>query len=254
MPSARPAFTLIEMLVVITIIATLAGLLIPTVSLVKRMANDLKCSNNLQQVAGALNIYGHEHEDALPDHLYDLVERGGLLSGMKKLLLCPRDASRGIDKEMGRLGLGDSKAFLYDDQRDTLPQTDENYRATPDIVPCSYLYETCGYVASDCSYFLNNDDYIKQTQSKGEPPIPEPLTYFKLKQWQLNKGTPDSSNTEYSGPFNPSLFPIIRCWHHFSWAQNVRAPKVHNVSWDMNIFNGQPQWEIDADPRFDFRQ
>lgn len=83
LPRQRPfrtgprAFTLVELLIVIAIIAILAGMLLPALSQAKREALSTSCKNNQRQLSLALQLYSTEHNDFLPlnNYVYDVADK-----------------------------------------------------------------------------------------------------------------------------------------------------------------------------------
>jgi len=91
------AFTVVELLIVIAVIATLSGMLFVGLTRARRMAERVHCMNNLNQMGKALMQYAGRNMGYLPILVdsnyapwYEQLERGaGLDQGFRRLLACP---------------------------------------------------------------------------------------------------------------------------------------------------------------------
>ena len=62
----KPAFTLVELLVVIGIIALLISILLPVLNKAKEKANAIKCQSNLRTLMQGVILFSHEYKGYLP--------------------------------------------------------------------------------------------------------------------------------------------------------------------------------------------
>lgn len=62
----KKSFTLVELLVVISIIALLMTLLLPALSTTRQLGRRMACSNNNQQIGRALQMYASDYGDYIP--------------------------------------------------------------------------------------------------------------------------------------------------------------------------------------------
>jgi len=70
----RPAFTLVELLAVIAILALLIAILLPALSRAKEKAREAACLSNLKQLQTCAKLYSMDYDGFLPPnrHVYDI--------------------------------------------------------------------------------------------------------------------------------------------------------------------------------------
>ncbi len=83
----RRAFTLVEILVVIAIVALLSAIIFPTFVLVREKARRTSCLSNLKQIGGAMEMYRADYDGRFPFAVdpYDK-KHGGFGAGFDALI------------------------------------------------------------------------------------------------------------------------------------------------------------------------
>lgn len=107
-PGKTGAFTLVELLVVIGIIAMLIAILLPTLNRARAAASSIACKSNLRQYGVAVLMYSDATKGVMPDAYRFLDYEYGLLrywqtnEATEKITRCPADE----EMECARLGSG----------------------------------------------------------------------------------------------------------------------------------------------------
>ena len=211
----RAAFTLIELLVVMVVILILVGILIPTITMIRRQAKDAQCTSNLQQLGIGITAFQQENNNYFPQSLSQMFSKGQTLEGEKPtILLCPHDGTKGGSKSFNRHpSMGDTSE-LYD-------PTHAGFFAY-DTLKHSYMFEAA-YVG------------LGSTALGWWPGF---ATWADAKVNQLKKG-------RSGGPYRPEDFPILRCFWHATWKGYGlnNEKKVLNLTWAMTTYWSIPEWE-----------
>jgi type II secretory pathway pseudopilin PulG len=133
----RSAFTLIELIVIILVIALLAGLVIPWLARAKQRSQMTRCSNNLKQVGLAFRIWGEAPEYSFQistneGGAMELIAPGATFLQFRALstrvilrpfaLTCPAD-TRGPTTNWLSLTESNVSYFVGLDAADTQPET-----------------------------------------------------------------------------------------------------------------------------------
>src|SRR2546423_2014527 len=108
------AFTLVELLVVIGIIALLVSILLPTLSKARKSAQTVKCLSNLRQMGLAFSMYENEHKQWLPYPTTTLGEPTLWFNCVDPYLKASVDTSR-TGVAAGRSYASYKQCVVYDD-------------------------------------------------------------------------------------------------------------------------------------------
>jgi prepilin-type N-terminal cleavage/methylation domain-containing protein len=239
----RNAFTLVEILVVIGVIALLTAIIIPAVAMLQRSAAETKDSKQLAEIGTAIiewrAVIGKPRSQAFPGNLrllagleWDRQNQEHIehrhadlmpLSGIKKVFISEADPTQGTDPYHGAEDLVGAHTNVYEEG-------------------CSYFYEVSDATAPQDGWWHGYGVAPESIQN-------EVVTWADAKRCQLRYGNMDA-NGQYGVPFSEDVMPIIRCYHHHEWGgyDQTTAERVLNVAWSTRVFWSTPYWESDANP------
>lgn len=102
MNGKQKGFTLIEILVVVTIIGVLAGLVVVLIPRSQEKAQILECTNNQKGFAGFIIAADADAwRRSGPNLILQFINKGDLTAEQFKTLFCPGDVVEGLDKAGG---------------------------------------------------------------------------------------------------------------------------------------------------------
>ncbi|MBN1257003.1 MAG: type II secretion system protein [Planctomycetes bacterium] len=236
----KSAFTLTELMIVIAIIAVLAGLLMPALEGARRETNMVSCINNLKQISNELDRYQSDSYTQYPPWL-----SASNLYETPDLLVCPQDSSGGNEgsrpdwimkaSQFAETNDMDSKdfsdidridpdgkhegelAWYFSEFNDVLDKPNERkaksmLRSLRDnsnnkIKGASYLYEfnaecvTWGMASGADGDKVGDGDY--------EHKLPKGATWYEAKMHQKKFCT-----TTLNNPQMATRVPVVRCFFH----------------------------------------
>ena len=252
------AFTLIEMLVVIAIIALLAGMLLPAFAAARERSRQASCKNQLHQMMLGVEVYRTNFNDYYVPVLSALYP---VYIATEKVYVCPSDDQRGVagsmpewfsvapinasqfaetDETKGRdIALGIdldtsnpsplSGAF-YDYEREIRAA----YRST-EVAACSYIYE---FSAVPCSWWYWSANDFDANRNKPEFNYADFnhdgfVSWYEAKQKDVKgingvdaNGRPTVDEKEIYG----GAVPMIRCFWHVRRGKSLDKEMVLNVA------------------------
>jgi type II secretory pathway pseudopilin PulG len=108
--TSRRAFSLLDILVSIGVIALLLAIMLPSMSHVSEATKRVLCRSNVRQVGLGLTLYAEERQDALPPSMYSNVLQPGAFLPQQMTALLAEDANH--EFQWDGLGLLFSKDYL----------------------------------------------------------------------------------------------------------------------------------------------
>lgn len=242
-PAVDGAFTLVELLVVVAIIALLMVLALPIIGRAMERARQADCMSNLRQFAIASLLYRNDHDAEVTPTPPWLSSLHPHYIPDPRQYICRTDRSRGAHggKPDNAPEVGDQ--FAETDDTEFNPAGPTAWGRNPAITRCSYMYE---FSAAPCSWGWAS--YLGATLADVDRNGDGTASWAEVKFFQLHNG----DNWNGNQPYGDSMFPLIRCFHHYAH-RRVPTPEgmqgwTLNVSFAGGVFEAPIKWEYNYSP------
>jgi prepilin-type N-terminal cleavage/methylation domain-containing protein/prepilin-type processing-associated H-X9-DG protein len=192
------AFTLVELLVVIGIIAVLIGVLLPVLKSAREQAVSLQCQSNLRSCGQILYLYASQNKGFLPMMVVDTTE---VLPGVV--------SSANMALQQGIPQPPDPEAPVYPDVRTALARI-----VNPSKDTAQRPYDPAGLLVFYCpaNYLWDSDaHYNPSTPSNRNSHWPEDfLDTARIKYWYYGCPNPWYPRFHYRGKFTNGAPPAVQ--------------------------------------------
>jgi prepilin-type N-terminal cleavage/methylation domain-containing protein len=223
-PYRRSAFTLIEVLVVVAIIALLLAILLPSLSRARDISKSTMCMSHLKEFGLATSMYMMDHKETLPGPLHP-----GMFTKVYGLSAFARQQHlpRMLKKYFSDKSQKDSKAKSVVDDLATCPSfpvPDERFDQIAGApYPFHYVVNTWTYTEPKQYYFgfiwlqFNSyDDWINYISSKGGVAVFGPKTVAQVRKPQAEWAIADAFRKPRAGEVDFDL-NLLKWGGHGSW-------------------------------------
>jgi prepilin-type processing-associated H-X9-DG protein len=158
MRGSSAAFTLVEVLVLTTVVLLIFGLAVPTVSVHHRRSNEVRCVHNLKDIGLACRIFAVDHAESLSLRTNSADVRANpplpfenIFNELSspRILVCPADEERSAAKSLTEITTGNISYFATLSARGTNSAAflggDRNLRIDENPVPSGlFILQTNG--------------------------------------------------------------------------------------------------------------